>query len=84
MPAKPWLGVPEQMLTSGAAVMVVAGGGGEPHYRPALICYATVDGPADEPGVWWLSVHYGGTAGPLPQMFRTEEIVGVPAWGLAP
>ena len=35
------------------------------------------------PGTWWLAVHFGGPE-PLPQMYRADQILGIPATGLAP
>lgn len=75
------LGVPAGLLRKGMAVMVayrVAGIDGQ----AALICYATVMGPADE-GRWWLEV-FTAPGISLPQKFREDEILGVPALGLAP
>lgn len=56
---------------------------GAPGHRPALIAYATMVGPADGPGVWWLDVNYGAplSGQSLPQMYRTEEIIGIPTLG---
>jgi len=78
------LGVPEGMLRPGLAVMVAAGTvSAVVNGTPAIVCYATVIGRADEPGMWWLRV-YLGAGEPLPQMYRADHILGVPAIGLAP
>lgn len=85
------LGVPEHMLQPGAAVMVPYVASAVVNGDPALICYATVRGLASEAdaasfngGPWyWLDVHTGGGV-TLPQMFRSDQILGVPALGLLP
>lgn len=79
------------MLQPGTAVMVPYTASAVVNGDPALICYATVRGlaaEADAAGfnggpVYWLDVHTGGPT-TLPQMFRADQILGVPAFGLRP
>lgn len=87
------LGVPPAMLKPGLAVMVAWGTvAALANGTPALIAYAEVVGPASESDagvfndpsdVWWLNVHMGPGA-VLPQMYRADQILGIPALGLAP
>lgn len=85
------LGVPPAMLEPGLAVMVPVGtisaavNGG-----PSIVAYATVIGRASEHDaavmadpseMWWLDVHMGPGI-TLPQMYRADQILGVPALGL--
>lgn len=86
------LGITEAELRPGTFVMVPVGqvsatvNGG-----PCVIALARVIRPAtgsesavyvDHFGVWWLDVFMvpGGT--PLPQMYRADDILGIPALGL--
>lgn len=89
----PWgaLGVPREMVTAGLDVMVAYTVSAAVNGDPALICYATVIGPAQpseaaalgDPGdVWWLDVHTAPGVS-LPQMFHVGQILGIPAIGIA-
>lgn len=86
------LGVPAGMLEPGLAVMVPVGmipaavNGG-----PTIVAYATVMGRASEQdaaafvdpaAMWWLEVHMAPGV-TLPQMYRADQILGVPALGLS-
>lgn len=83
------VGVTARELTADTVVMVPVGqantmvNGG-----PCVIAWAVVRGPADDrapgdpQGRWWLEVYLAPGAAPLPQMYRAEEILGVPALGL--
>lgn len=85
------LGVTRAELEPGRAVMVASGTvAAQVNGGPAIICYAEVIGPADESSasvmidpsdVWWLAV-FTGAGEPLPQMYRADEILGIPAIGL--
>lgn len=83
---------PRDLLTPGTAVMVpvnqisaVVNGG------PCVIAWAVVRGPAsdadaavftDPTGVHWLDVYLAPDVAPLPQMYRADQILGVPALGV--
>jgi hypothetical protein len=84
---------PSELLAPGTVVMVPVGqasaivNGG-----PCIIAWATVNGPdgddwtTPEGGVkpdsrWWLDVRQGPVV--QPQMYRADEILGVPALGLS-
>jgi hypothetical protein len=83
------IGVTPRELTPGTAVMVPVGqvdaavNGG-----PCIIAWAVVRGPASEPvftdpaAMYWLDVYMVPGGPPLPQMYRAEAILGVPAPGL--
>lgn len=88
------LGVtPAELLKPGTAVMVPVGmvsavvNGG-----PCVIAWARVRGPAEDhvdpegtirpDSMWWLDVHMGPGA-VLAQMYRADQILGVPAMGLS-
>ena len=86
------LGVTPRELKPGTAVMVPVGqiaalvNGG-----PCVIAWAVVLGPAsesdtvqfDDPDQWyWLNVYMVPGGPPLPQMYRADTILGVPALGL--
>lgn len=85
------LGVTPSELAPGAIVMVPVGqasaivNGG-----PCIVAWATVRGPAsgenafrytDPAAVYWLNVHMGPGV-TLRQMYRADQILGVPACGL--
>lgn len=85
------LGVTPNELQPGTTVMVPVGqanaivNGG-----PCIVAWATVRGPAGDSGasvfvdptsVYWLDVHMGPGVS-LPQMYRADQILGVPALGL--
>jgi hypothetical protein len=88
------LGVTSRELIPGTAVMVAAGRGvthvnGNPY--PCVIAWAVVRGPATETdaathpdphSVWWLDVYIIPGGEPLPQMYRADEIIGIPVLGL--
>lgn len=83
------VGVTARELKPDAVVMVPVGqvnavvNGG-----PCIIAWAVVRGPADDtvgapPGtVVWLDVYLSPDSPPLAQMYRADEILGVPALGL--
>lgn len=75
------LGVTGDQLKAGTVVMVATGPGPELNGDPAIICPATVIGPADEPNVWWLDMHVAPNVS-LPQMYHAAQILGVPALSL--
>lgn len=86
------LGVPVSMLQHGLAVMVATGtASAVVNGGPAIVCWATVRAPASPTdadgfvgGPWyWLDVHMGGGV-TLPQMYRADHILGIPALGLHP
>jgi len=56
--------------------------------HPPVLCLARVVGTHDqlEPRVtrWWLDVWPDPGGPPLPQLYRAEEILGVPAYGFVP
>lgn len=71
------------MVPVGAIPAVINGG-------PCVIAWAVVRGPAsaveaasyaDPATIWWLDV-YMGPAVFIPQMYRADDILGVPAIGL--
>lgn len=85
------VGITERELRPGTIVMVPVGqisatvNGG-----PCVIAWAEVLRPAtgsesatfvDHFGVWWLNV-YLAPGSPLPQMYRADDILGIPALGL--
>ncbi len=91
------LGVTLNELKPGVTVMVPAGRlAAAANGHPCIIATATVMGRASQKdtenhtetfksnpaGVWWLNVHMAPGAS-LPQMYRADEILGVPAYGLA-
>jgi hypothetical protein len=76
----PNLGIAPGMIGPGLSVMVCTGAA---LLGAAIICYATVAQAADADDTWWLDVHAGGIE-PLPQMYRADEILGIPAAGLTP
>lgn len=86
------VGVTERELEPGTVVMVPVGqvnalvNGG-----PCMIAWAVVKGRAaknaaaaftDPSEMWWLDVYMVPGAPPLPQMYRADTILGVPALGL--
>lgn len=88
----PWagLGLHSHHLRPGLGVMVAYTLSAEVNNEPALICYARVIGQASRddaavyvgnPEVWWLDV-YTAPGVTLPQMFRVDQILGVPALGI--
>jgi len=85
------VGVTPRDLTAGAVVMVPAGQvSAAANGGPCIIAWAVVVGPDDYDDAvgpkakWWLDVYTGGPgAPPLPQAYRAEEILGVPALGLS-
>lgn len=84
------LGVQPEDLTTGRLVMVPVGRiPAAVNGHPPVIAMARVLGPADDPAcmpgaagdVWWLDVFTGGGTR-LPQMYRTGEVLGLPAYGM--
>lgn len=87
------VGVTARELRPGTVVMVPVGqlnalvNGG-----PCVIAWAVVTGRAglrrrrgplpDPSEMWWLDVYLGSGTPPLPQMYRADAILGVPAPGL--
>lgn len=69
------------MVPVGQVNAVVNGGA-------CMIAWAVVRGPATTPAtddpsqLWWLDVHMGAGA-VLPQMYRADTILGIPALGLS-
>lgn len=72
------------MVPVGATAAMVNGG-------PCIIAWAIVQGPAskaaaasqvDPTAMWWLDVYMIPGGPPLPQMYRADAILGVPALGL--
>lgn len=86
------LGITPRELQAGTVVMVPVGQGNAlVNGQPCVIAWAVVLQPAadDEAGVftdpkrrYWLDVYLAPGGRPLPQMYRAEEILGVPALGL--
>jgi hypothetical protein len=85
------LGITRDQLKPGTAVMVPVGTiAAQVNGWPCTIAYAEVMGPAgpeeasvyvNPEDVWWLNVHMGPGL-TLPQMYRADQILGVPATGL--
>ena len=86
------IGVTPRELAPGTVVMVPVGqvpaivNGG-----PCIIAWAVVRGPADEAdasvftdptAIYWLDVYMVPGVPPLPQMYRADQILGIPALGL--
>ncbi len=92
--AKRWqgLGITERELTAGTRVMVPVGEvAAQVNGHPCIVALAVVRGPAndsdasvfvDPTAVYWLDVHMGPDV-VLPQMYRADQILGIPALGLA-
>jgi hypothetical protein len=86
------VGVTPRELVSGTAVMVPVGAiASTVNGGPCIIAWAVVRGPADEADTkvltdpaarYWLDVHMVPDGPPLPQTYRADEILGVPALGL--
>lgn len=85
------IGVTRDELRKGTIVMVAVGRiPALANGQPCVIAPAVVMGPAsdadrqvfrDAPEMWWLEVHTArGVC--LPQMYRADEILGVPALSL--
>jgi hypothetical protein len=85
------LGITRDQLRPGTLVMVATGTiATQVNGTPAIICLAEVVGPAnaevtstriDPDETWWLRVQMApGTS--LPQMYRADQILGIPATGL--
>lgn len=88
------LGVTVEELREGTQVMVPVGQiAAIIEGQPCLIALATVMGPAGDgesehfsdrhkaAGMWWLNVHMGPGVS-LPQMYRADQILGIPVLGL--
>jgi hypothetical protein len=54
---------------------------GEINGHLPLVCMAEVMGPAEGDDLWWLTVWMGQREG-MPQMYKSEEILGTPSLGL--
>lgn len=84
------LGVTPNELVPGTVVMVPVGQTNAViNGQPCIVAWATVTGPAgddDAPvgpaSMYWLDVHMGPGA-TLPQMYRADQILGIPALGLS-
>jgi hypothetical protein len=86
------VGVTPRELTAGTAVMVPVGGAAAVvNGGPCIVAWAVVRGPAskgdaavftDPAAMWWLDVYMVPGGAPLPQMYRADAILGVPALGL--
>ncbi len=78
------VGVAPAMLAEGVWVMVPVGtvnaavNGGA-----SLVALAQCRGPAERDGVWWFDVHMSPGQPPLPQMYPVDQLLGLPAMGLA-
>lgn len=92
---KQWegVGITRHELRAGTRVIVPVGAvSSAVNGTPCLIAWATVVGPASEydtsvmvdpSDVWWLDVHIAAGMSFLRQMYRADEILGVPAHSLA-
>lgn len=76
-------------LRPGTAVMVPMGRIGGAVGQPCVIAWAVVGGPASfvegrpcADDLWWLDVYAIPGGPPIPQVYRADEILGVPALGL--
>jgi len=86
------LGITRQELVPGTVVMVPVGRiAAAVNGQPCIIAWAVVVGPVKDAGgpvyadhidKYWLDVYVIPGGPPLPQMYRAEEILGVPALGL--
>ncbi len=86
------VGVTPRELTPGTAVMVPVGQvAAAVNGQPCIIAWAVVRGPANESdaavftdpsAMHWLDVYMVPGGPPLPQMYRADAILGVPALGL--
>jgi hypothetical protein len=84
------VGVTAQELKPDTVVMVPVTGNALVNGGPCLIAWAVVKGPAgegaaaftDPAAMWWLDVYLSPGGRPLPQMYRADTILGVPALGL--
>jgi hypothetical protein len=84
------LGITADQLRPNTAVMVAVGRlVANINGQPCLIAWAIVRGPVaentdptDPAGMWWLDVYSVPGGPPLPQQYRADEILGVPALGL--
>lgn len=85
------VGVTPRELAPGTAVMVPVGGlAALANGNPCLIAWAVMRGKADEASadtdpaaLWWLDLYLVPGGEPLPQMYRADSILGVPALGLS-
>lgn len=85
------LGVPPRLLKRGLSVMVPVGAlAASVNGSPSIVAYAITVGPASEDdaavmtdpsSTWWFDV-YVSPGAPLRQMYRVDELLGVPALGL--
>lgn len=83
---------PRELMTPGTVVMVPVGAvSAVVNGGPCLVAWAVVVGPASESdssvftdpeGMFWLDVYMAPGVPPLPQMYRADQILGVPALGL--
>lgn len=83
---------PQELMKAGTVVMVPVGAiSAAVNGGPCIIAWAVVVGPAGESDasvftnpedVFWLDVYMAPGVAPLPQMYRADQILGVPALGL--
>ncbi len=83
---------PRELMAPGTVVMVPVGqASAVVNGGPCIIAWAVVRGPASESDaevftdpsqMYWLDVHMVPGGPPLPQMYRADAILGVPALGL--
>lgn len=86
------VGITAHELTPGTIVMVPVGQGAAlGNGQPCIIAWAVVRGPAstadaaqftDPAAMHWLDVYMAPGHPPMPQMYRADNILGVPALGL--
>jgi len=87
------VGVTRDELRAGVQVMVPVGATASVvNGTPCIIAWATVVGAVSErdasvmvdpSDMWWLDVHVASGVSGLPQMYRADEILGVPAPSLS-
>lgn len=84
------VGITLRQLEPNTVVMVPYGQGNAiVNGGPCIIAWAVVIGPVekdndptDPKARYWLNVYLARGVEPMPQMYRAEEILGVPALGL--
>jgi hypothetical protein len=87
------LGVTAGEMQTGTVVMVAVGGlVARTRGHACTIAWAVVQGPAsgkhaalytNPKQMWWLDVYMIPGGPPIPQMYRADQILGVPALGLS-
>lgn len=72
----------DDLIESGMVVMVAAGSiSAELNHHLPMVCLAVVRDRASATH-WWLEIAVGPHAPALLQMYRPEEILGIPARGI--